>query len=195
MPLSKSDAVKYQRALRKKRRKNGLCIRCGGLLTDVRITCDFCAKKENGYVQKIVERNLKNGRCRCGQQAIPTKRTCEKCLASSKQSLRKLKLQVIAGYGGKCACCSIKKWEFLSVDHIQERGCDERRRLGYRSTNSAKLYGRLVRENFPSSHQILCYNCNMSLGFFGYCPHRPEIRRSINKPLQVLRFSKKDKKG
>lgn len=181
MPLNKIDARRYQKNLRTKRKAQGLCIRCGGPLTDIRITCAVCAKKENGYVQKVVNRNLQEGKCRCGRPAIPKKRTCEICLNLSRTILRNLKLQVITGYGGKCACCGISEWEFLSVDHVAERGCDERRRLGYRNPRSNKLYTDLIKRKFPSTHQILCYNCNLSLGFFGYCPHHPEIRREVKK--------------
>ena len=89
-----------------------------------------------------------------------------------------LKQRVIEGYGGRCACCGENRFEFLSADHVKERGCDERRRLG-RGMNSGALYRKLIRENFPNSHQILCFNCNMSLGFFGYCPHHPDIIRKV----------------
>jgi hypothetical protein len=93
-----------------------------------------------------------------------------------------LKLQVIKGYGGKCRCCNEVRYEFLSIDHVLESGSEERRRLG-RGMNSGALYRKLIREDFPNTHQILCFNCNMSLGFFGYCPHRPKIRRSIKRRL------------
>src|SRR5579864_3115889 len=79
---------------------------------------------------------------------------------------RRLKLKVIAGYGNKCSCCGEDRFEFLSIDHIAERGCDERRRLG-RGMSSGALYRKLIREGFPDTHQVLCFNCNMSLGFFG----------------------------
>lgn len=181
MTLDKESARRYQRNLRKTRREQGLCVRCGGLLTDERISCANCAKKENSYVQKVVKRNLSEGKCRCGHTAILTKRTCERCLGVSRDILRNLKLQVINGYGGKCVCCGITKWEFLSVDHVTERGCDERRRLRHKTPHSNALYTYLIKNNFPSTHQILCYNCNMSLGFFGYCPHHPEIRREVKK--------------
>jgi hypothetical protein len=36
----------------------------------------------------------------------------------------------------------------------------------------------LIKENFPKEYQILCFNCNLALGFFGYCPHRPWKRRA-----------------
>lgn len=91
-----------------------------------------------------------------------------------------LKRQVISGYGGRCRCCGELRFEFLSVDHVAERGCDERRRLG-RGMASGALYRKLIREGFPDTHQVLCFNCNMSLGFFGYCPHHPRIHRPFGR--------------
>ena len=34
------------------------------------------------------------------------------------------------------------------------------------------FYEHLVKYNFPPGLRVLCYNCNLSLGFFGYCPHQ-----------------------
>jgi len=130
---------------------------------------------------RAIKKNIAAGRCRCGKTRIANKLVCKRCANHSKRILRNLKIKVLAGYGNKCACCGIIEYEFLSVDHVKERGADERRRLGRRATNSGSLYRKIIRENFPDLYQILCYNCNMSLGFFGYCPHHPEIIRSINK--------------
>lgn len=109
------------------------------------------------------------------------KLTCSDCAKRYCGYVRELKLKVIAGYGGKCACCGITEWEFLSVDHVTERGVDERKRL--QVGTSASLYRRLIKALFPPTHQVLCYNCNMALGFFGYCPHKPTEFRSIEKTL------------
>lgn len=29
----------------------------------------------------------------------------------------------------------------------------------------------LKKNDYPKGFQILCHNCNMSKGFYGYCPH------------------------
>lgn len=180
MPFSKTKAVQYQKTLRQKRRAAGVCVRCGKERTDVRITCAACAARENGYVQNVVAVHLAAGRCRCGKEIEPSYRVCRRCLDESIFRLRELKQQVFAGYGGKCQCCGCSVFEFLSVDHVDERGCDERRRLG-RKMNSGSFYRMIIRENFPTRYQIACFNCNMALGLSGYCPHHPEIRRSTKK--------------
>ena len=171
-----------QRALRVARRARGVCTRCQGPRDDSRyMDCSVCLKRSNGVVKQIVKRNKRLGLCGCGQKRLRGKRCCQRCADHSKNRLRNLKLQVIAGYGGECACCEIRIYEFLSVDHVKERGADERRRLGKNATSSGSLYRKIIRENFPDTYRILCYNCNMSLGFFGYCPHHPRIKRSIKK--------------
>ena len=37
-----------------------------------------------------------------------------------------LRQTVIAAYGGKCACCGIDDWHFLSIDHINNDGAKHR---------------------------------------------------------------------
>ena len=107
--------------------------------------------------------------------------TCLACKERYCKYHRNLKIKVLKGYGNKCMCCGEKKFEFLSIDHVNERGVDERRRLGKKAGTSSVMYRRLISLGFPESHQCLCYNCNMSLGFFGYCPHHPKKIRNIYK--------------
>lgn len=78
--------------------------------------------------------------------------------------------QVIAGYGGCCACCGENTPEFLGIDHIGGRGDRDRRPNG-QPLSGCKLYARLIRRGFPSEYRLLCHNCNLSLGHWGYCPH------------------------
>lgn len=126
----------------------------------------FKEREYNKKYQKQMRQKRKlMGVCSIDGVGIPVRLggVCQKCLDHSREVLRKLKLVVIAGYGGKCQCCGTDVWEFLSIDHVYERGADERRRLGRKSTNSASLYRKIIRENFPPQYQILCFNCNMSL--------------------------------
>jgi predicted transcriptional regulator len=34
------------------------------------------------------------------------------------------------------------------------------------------MYNWLKNHNFPSGFRVLCYNCNSSIGAWGYCPHK-----------------------
>lgn len=41
---------------------------------------------------------------------------------SMRTRARRMKLEVIEAYGGKCACCGVDNFEFLSIDHINGGG-------------------------------------------------------------------------
>ena len=81
----------------------------------------------------------------------------------------KLKLLVIATYGGKCACCNITEPEFLTVDHVNGGGRQERAR-----TNRARSSWRSAKlEGFPSHYRLLCFSCNQSAAYHkGVCCHQ-----------------------
>jgi hypothetical protein len=82
--------------------------------------------------------------------------------------VRKLKLDIVAGYGGKCECCGEIHWEFLTLDHIYGGGAKHRK-----VERARDLYIRLRREGFPREEfRLLCVSCNFSLGMYGYCPHK-----------------------
>jgi hypothetical protein len=94
---------------------------------------------------------------------------------SNRTWLRGLKEQVVKGYGGKCQCPGCNEWrfEFLTVDHPDDNGAEQRRKLGSKEIG-ASLYQRLIREQYPSEYQLLCFNCNCAKGFYGQCPHVKE---------------------
>jgi len=87
-----------------------------------------------------------------------------------KASRWKRKLAVIARYGGECACCGLKDPEFMTIDHVGGWGKDHRSESGWAYNMVDYLYGRDAQEGF----QVLCWNCNCSLGIHGYCPHQQE---------------------
>jgi len=80
---------------------------------------------------------------------------------------RKLREEVIDGYGGKCSCCGENQFEFLALDHVNGGGNRERQSGKHTYT----VYRDVVNRNFPSDYQILCHNCNNAKGFYGICPH------------------------
>ena len=77
---------------------------------------------------------------------------------------------VLEHYGSKCACCGETEVKFLCVDHINNDGHEHRKSLG--GTGGGSIIIRwIIKNNFPGGIQILCYNCNMSKGIYGCCPH------------------------
>ena len=93
----------------------------------------------------------------------------------NREAYRKLHRLVIRHLGNQCACCGETHWEFLAIDHIHGGGNRHRRVF----KRQGRLYREIRDEGFPrDKYRILCHNCNMSLGHYGYCPH------SESKPQQ-----------
>jgi len=90
--------------------------------------------------------------------------------AYMKQYYKNLRAEVLAAYGGQCACCGENHVEFLNVDHVDGTGAAHRRTVpGNRILQWLKLRG------FPKDgFQLLCWNCNCAKGVYGRCPHESE---------------------
>lgn len=83
------------------------------------------------------------------------------------------KIKVINHYSGgtnKCSCkkCNISGLNFLTIDHINKDGGKQRKLLKMYG-GGVNFYHWLIKNNLPEGYQVLCYNCNCSKGFFGYC--------------------------
>lgn len=85
----------------------------------------------------------------------------------AKSHSRKRRMTVIQHYGGVCECCGENKIEFLALDHKNGDGNIHRRKVG----SGNKMYKWVIDNDFPDMFRVLCHNCNMSLGLYGYCPH------------------------
>lgn len=74
----------------------------------------------------------------------------------------------------KCACCEEITLEFLTIDHMNNNGAEERRKLfgtKGRGGGGHTFYRWLINHNFPEGYQVLCMNCNFAKGKYGKCPH------------------------
>lgn len=92
-------------------------------------------------------------------------RSCKDCGRAERYNRKR---KVIAHYSNgsnQCACCGESTYEFLTIDHIMGGGLAHRKQIG------TYIIGDIIRNNFPSGYQILCFNCNCAKGFYGYCPH------------------------
>jgi hypothetical protein len=95
--------------------------------------------------------------------------------ARARAKWARLRAEVIAGYGGRCACCGEEQPEFLTLDHVDGGGAAERRKHGPRVHLLAAK-----REGFPDRFQVLCWNCNSARHLNdGVCPHEREIARVL----------------
>jgi hypothetical protein len=95
--------------------------------------------------------------------------TCKVCRHEYDKKLnKKLKLAVIKEYGGKCVCCGELEPDFLTIDHIDENGAEERR-----TKKQTKIYRWLKNNGYPKdNYQLLCWNCNCASYLCGICPHK-----------------------
>ena|SRR3990167_6779901 len=84
---------------------------------------------------------------------------------------RRIKRDVFEHYGMKCACCFNKIEQFLTIDHIEGRKKWNHNHL----MKGASLYAWLKRNNYPEGFQLLCWNCNITKGKYGECPHKAII--------------------
>ncbi len=87
-----------------------------------------------------------------------------------KENNMRLRQEVLSHYGKVCQCCGESRDEFMCIDHINGKGAEERRRL--KIGGGGNFYRWLKKNGYPSGYRVLCHNCNMSIGAFGYCPHR-----------------------
>jgi hypothetical protein len=76
-------------------------------------------------------------------------------------------VNVIAHYGGKCACCGEAEFEFLVIDHVNGGGTQHRLEVG----SGSHFITWLLDNGLPEGFRVLCHNCNGALGHYGYCPH------------------------
>ena len=84
---------------------------------------------------------------------------------------RLMRERAFAGYGNKCACCGENRFEFLAIDHVNGGGHEDRK-----THNTWQIAKRVIELNFPKEYRVLCHNCNLSIGWYGYCPHEKRKR-------------------
>jgi hypothetical protein len=99
----------------------------------------------------------------------------EKFKKRSREQNKKLKGIVQKAYGNKCICCLESNPLFLTIDHINNDGNKQRLKLFGRNRGGAAhtLYLYIIKNNFPSDLQLLCYNCNMGKKNNNLvCPHK-----------------------
>lgn len=94
--------------------------------------------------------------------------------AFSAASDAKIRDYVLKKYGGKCQCCGETRREFLTIEHINGNGRQERIALGNLGGTAYNCY--LKRTPKRDDLTVLCWNCNCAKGKYGECPHVRERR-------------------
>lgn len=131
-------------------------------------TCKDC-----GQSKLIVEFEFVRGKWSRNPYPRTTCKTCRK----EQKSLyhRRIKTQVVDGYGGCCVCCGETALEFLTIHHINGGGTQHRKSLSKEGTS---FYRWVINNGFPKDLTVLCYNCNCCLEHYKRCPH--EFMEDIN---------------
>jgi hypothetical protein len=94
-----------------------------------------------------------------------------RCVLSNAKRCQNAKAILLSVYGRVCACCGEDNPEFLTLDHIQNDGKEDRKAMG----QNYKVYLKAAEENDRSRYQILCWNCNFGRARHGgVCPHKSE---------------------
>ena len=108
----------------------------------------------------------------------------ERIKMQHKEYLKKLgadnRILVLSHYSNgimKCACCKEDTFEFLTIDHINNNGNIERKRINKKGFS---FYCWLIKNGFPKGYQVLCMNCNWAKRVNGICPHK------VNKAIQPI---------
>lgn len=70
-------------------------------------------------------------------------------------------------YGNRCACCGENDQCFLSLDHVDNDGAEERRQ----GVSIWTIHTRILSGEWTSRFQLLCWNCNRGKWAYGECPH------------------------
>jgi hypothetical protein len=137
--------------------------------------CEECGGEKKGRYRGVCYK------CYRRRRASPRLRTLSRL--SSRRSSQKLKYRVLEELGGHCACCGEWRLEFLTVDHISGNGAEHRKQLirsgSQKSANAATVYRHIMKQGCPrDQYRVLCFNCNCSIGTWGYCAHeRPHDRK------------------
>ena len=68
-----------------------------------------------------------------------------------------------------CRCCGESSYiEFLTIEHIEGRKNLPKKE---QKLKGEKLNLWLKKNGYPDGFEVLCWNCNLSKGSFGQCPH------------------------
>ena len=99
----------------------------------------------------------------------------ERAKKATLRSRRKLRIEVLGHYSGgtpKCSCCGEENIEFLTIDHINGHGNEDRRQ---KKTGGGTEFWRWLKKHwYPEGFQVLCFNCNIARYWSpdGVCPHK-----------------------
>lgn len=119
------------------------------------------------YREKIMEKNrIAVAKYRAKEGFIPWYKRSQENLETqrehAKKSRQKDRYIVIEHYSNgtmKCICCGENHYDFLTIDHMNNDGANQKRENKLAGNN---MYKWLINNGFPKEYQVLCMNCNWS---------------------------------
>lgn len=98
----------------------------------------------------------------------------DKYKQATKDRYKRNKRLIFEAYGGKCICCGEKNHKFLTLDHVNNDGNVHRKQNGgVIGGKSIHIYRWVIKNNYPNTIQLMCYNCNCGRDKNGgICPHK-----------------------
>lgn len=154
------------KARRTERLERNLCVQCGRKASSETL-CKNCLGKHTKYREIWKAEGL----CLCCGSEAQDSSMCVRCIEVREKRLNHIKDVVFEHYGGwHCACCGEDERAFLTIDHMNNDGAEDRRNgLGAGS----KFYQWLFANDMPDGFQVLCRNCNWGKHVGGgVCPHK-----------------------
>lgn len=171
------------------RKAAGICTYCDRPARPETTSCAVHAKEHLDFIQEKRRERRNAGLCTtCGKdRCTPNRKQCEACIkkrreeypayastlaASRKARQRILRDAAYEAYGGYiCACCGETTTVFLTLDHINNDGAEQRAKLRHKGGYHFYLW--LKEMCYPPGLQVLCYNCNCGRQRNGgICPHK-----------------------
>lgn len=117
---------------------------------------------------------------------MPTKDPVKLSAKYRRRTLRR-RVRILSHYSEDarpvCACCGESRLEFLALDHIDGGGNRHRAEVG----GGQIFYLSLQRAGFPPGFRVLCHNCNLARGLYGYCPHEDAERAAATLAMLLPR--------
>lgn len=83
----------------------------------------------------------------------------------------RVRADVLAAYGGACACCGLNEPAFLTIDHTKNDGKKHR---AQNKNGWLSIYDWLWKNGCPKDgYELACFNCNLGRAKNkGICPHK-----------------------
>lgn len=146
------------------RRSASRCVRCNVPTEKFSVHCGTCTLYMKQKDKIRYGKSKDAGLCvHCHKLSpINGETLCSECKKNNairgKDSRTKQKMTVLGHYGGKCKMCDEDDMDVLGIDHMHGGGTRHRKELTQQGTT---IYRWLIKNNYPTDFQVLCFNCNM----------------------------------